>query len=180
MTALRDTAPPESLPESLDDARALAARVIDDDRAAGERSRIIEDLGALIADMAVQGRDRTDPMREIFARVGDRWSLLLLLLLRVGSFRHAGLRRVVSAVSHEGAISQRILTLRLRTLERDGLIRRTVTPTVPPRVDYDITPLGLDLLAQLDQLMAWVRANSLAVRESRARFDAAEQDPNVL
>ena len=176
MTAVSNTAPHTS----LDEARVLAAGMIDDERAAGERIRIVDELGALIADMAIHGRDRTDPMREIFARVGDRWSVLLLLLLRVASFRHAGLRRVVSAVSHEGAISQRILTLRLRTLERDGLIRRTVTPTVPPRVDYDITPLGLDLLAQLDQLMAWVRVNNAAVRDSRARFDAAEQDPNVF
>lgn len=175
------TAAPETAPlTGLDEARALAARVIDTEREVGERQRIIEDLGALIADMAVHGRDRADPMREIFARVGDRWSLLLLLLLRVASFRHAGLRRVVSAVSAEGAISQRILTLRLRTLERDGLISRTVTPTVPPRVDYDITPLGRDLLTELDRLMAWVRSNNARVRESRARYDAAEQDPDLF
>ena len=122
------------------------------------------------------GRDRSDPMREIPARIGDRWSLLLLLLLRIGSFRHATLKRLVAATSAEGEISQRMLTLRLRTLERDGLIDRKVTPSVPPRVDYSITALGLSLLDRVEALMDWVREHNALIRASRTRFDALETD----
>ena len=167
---------PPPLPTCLDGALAVAARAVDEDRDPAERARIVAALGALIHDMALTGRDRSDPMREIFARLGDRWSVLLLLLLRLGDFRHAGLRRAVCAVSAEGAISQRMLTLRLRSLERDGLLLRTITPSIPPRVDYAITPLGLSLLDQLDQLMAWVRTANAEIRANRKRFDAAEGD----
>jgi DNA-binding HxlR family transcriptional regulator len=132
-------------------------------------------LGHMVTDMARTGGDRGDPMREVFARVGDRWSLLLMLVLRTGRLRHAILRRLVGAVSAEGAISQRMLTLRLRGLERDGLIARSITPSVPPRVDYTLTPLGLDLLIEVERLMDWVRTHNLAIRTARAAFDAAEK-----
>ncbi|MDF7776085.1 helix-turn-helix domain-containing protein [Sphingomonas sp. AOB5] len=136
----------------------------------------VDALIALVGDMELHGRDRSDPMREIPARIGDRWSLLLLLLLRIGSFRHATLKRLVAATSAEGEISQRMLTLRLRTLERDGLIDRTVTPSIPPRVDYAITGLGLSLLERVESLMDWVRENNPAIRASRDRFDALGED----
>ena len=113
----------------------------------------------LIGQMQHDGVARKEPMREIFARLGDRWSMLLLLILRTGPMRSAPLRRVTGQLSAEGKISQRIFTLQLRLLENDGLIIRTVTPTVPISVDYALSPLGEGLLNEVDAVMNWVRAH---------------------
>ncbi len=144
------------------------------DFAGCERTRIAHALAALVAEMADTGKHREDPIRELPARIGDRWSTLLLLLLRIAPFRHGVLKRLVAAVSAEGRISQRMLTLRLRSLERDGLVTRSVTGSAPLRVEYAITPLGLGLLAQVDALLGWLTENDRSIREARARFDAAE------
>ena len=130
-------------------------------------------LRALVLEMAADGNpSRSDPMREILARLGDKWSPLLLMLLRTGSFRHATLRRLVGVISSEGDISQRMLTLRLRALERDGLIRRRVLSTVPSAVMYSLTDAGHGLVAHLDALNAWTRTHSEAIRVAQAHFAA--------
>jgi DNA-binding HxlR family transcriptional regulator len=116
-------------------------------------------LSALIDHMRHDGTQRTDPMREIFARLGDRWSMLLLQILRSGPMRSGLLRRVTGRLSAEGKLSQRIFTLQMRTLENDGLVRRTVIPTNPISVDYALTPLGASLLDEVDRVMAWIRGN---------------------
>jgi DNA-binding HxlR family transcriptional regulator len=76
------------------------------------------------------------PIRTVLAQIGDKWSLLIILMLRDGEFRFCAIQRAIPD------ISQRMLTQTLRKLERDGLVRRTVTPSIPPRVDYAITELG--------------------------------------
>jgi DNA-binding HxlR family transcriptional regulator len=124
--------------------------------------------------MAADGVLREDPMREVFARIGDKWSTLLLLLLRTGNYRHAVLRRLVSAVGSEGRISQRMLTLRLRALERDGLIARRVISMQPPGVEYGLTELGAGLLQQVDIVMQWVRTHNAEIRRARLEFEAAD------
>lgn len=116
-------------------------------------------LTRLAAHMRQDGHTRSDPMREIFARLGDRWSMLLLQVLRSGPMRSAVLRRVTGQLSAEGRLSQRIFTLQMRQLEQDGLVSRTVTPTVPISVDYALTPLGEGLLVEVDSVMAWIRHN---------------------
>jgi DNA-binding HxlR family transcriptional regulator len=141
-----------------------------------DRSALSKDpRGAKIAGLVMHmnqfEHSRDDPVREIVARLGDRWSTLLLLILATGTFRHAELRRVVTAVSAEQAISQRMLTLRLRALERDGLVARQVTPTVPPRVDYSLTPLGHELVGLVENLLRWIEKNNAAILKSRARFE---------
>lgn len=118
---------------------------------------------------------RDGPVREVMARIGDRWSTLLLMVLAAGSFRHATLRRLVGALSAEQAISQRMLTLRLRALERDGFVARTITDSVPPRVDYALTPLGREFVGMIDGLLRWIESRSDAIRESRRAFEAAEK-----
>jgi len=128
-------------------------------------------LVALVDEMARDGRERDDPMREIFARLGDRWSMLILLVLRTGTYRHAALKRLIGELGAEGKISQRMLTLRLRGLERDGLVRQTQIPSKAPHVEYDLTRLGHDLLAQTDALMGWIRAHGDQIAESRRAFD---------
>ena len=138
--------------------------------------QVRERLQALIRDMARDGHRRSDPIREVFARLGDRWSVLLILLLRTSDFRHATLRRLVSTVAAEGAISQRMLTLRLRHLERDGLISRRTLPTNPPGVVYALSTTGLGLAAQVDALMNWTREHSAAILAAQSRYGAVPDD----
>jgi DNA-binding HxlR family transcriptional regulator len=106
--------------------------------------------------------------REVLNRVGDKWSVLIVSLLGGGRRRFTELRRSI-----EG-ISQRMLTLTLRGLERDGLITRTVFPTIPPRVEYALTELGRTLLVPIDALADWADKNRTTIQSSRDRFDAAE------
>lgn len=115
--------------------------------------------------------NRDDPVREITARLGDRWSSLLMFALEAGTMGHAKLRRVIGALSAEGRISQRMLTLRLRALERDGLVSRAVTPCVPPRVDYSLTPLGHELMVLIRGLVFWIEAHNEQILAARAAFE---------
>ena len=88
----------------------------------------------------------------ILARIGDKWSVLIVMTLSQGGRRFSELKREIDG------ISQRMLTLSLRGLERDGLISRTVTPNIPPRVDYELTDLGRSLCVPVLALGAWARA----------------------
>ncbi|HEX6604207.1 MAG TPA: helix-turn-helix domain-containing protein, partial [Sphingomicrobium sp.] len=103
---------------------------------------------------------------EILNRVGDKWSVLIVGTLADGSKRFNELRREIPS------ISQRMLTLTLRGLERDGLVNRTVTPTIPPRVDYELTGLGRSLQGPVTALADWALANIGAVHEAQQRFDS--------
>lgn len=129
-------------------------------------------LHDLVARMDRHEHDREAPVREVMARLGDRWSTLILLVLSAGTFRHAMLRRLIAAMSAERAISQRMLTLRLRALERDGMVSRAVTPTVPPRVDYSLTPLGREFVGLIGGLLRWIEAHDAQIQESRKKFEA--------
>jgi DNA-binding HxlR family transcriptional regulator len=102
---------------------------------------------------------------EVLARVGDKWTVLVVSTLGAGPKRFNELRKAL------GSISQRMLTLTLRGLERDGLVTRTVYPTVPPRVDYELTKLGRSLLEPVSELGAWARKNRSAIADARERFD---------
>lgn len=104
-------------------------------------------------------------VNEILARVGDKWSVLVVSLLGDGSLRFSELRRLI------GGISQKMLTTTLRGLERDGFVTRTVTPTIPPKVDYELTALGRDLLVPVKALGEWAKRNRARVETARARFD---------
>jgi DNA-binding HxlR family transcriptional regulator len=104
-------------------------------------------------------------VREILNRVGDKWSVLVIVLLADGPKRFSELRRAI-----EG-ISQRMLTLTLRGLERDGLVTRTLYPTIPPRVDYELTRLGRTLLGPVQTLAAWAVKHRVEIQEARARQD---------
>lgn len=103
----------------------------------------------------------------ILARIGDKWSILVIILLGDGPLRFNELRRKV------GSISQRMLTLTVRGLERDGFLTRTVFPTIPPRVDYELTELGKSLLTPVQELGAWATSNADAIEKARRRFDQA-------
>lgn len=128
-------------------------------------------LCQLVQDMMLDGRDRTGPVRESQARLGDKWSSLLLFLLRAGPFRHSTLRRLVSVTAVEQKISQRMLTLRLRNLERDGFIRRQIDQSVPPRVEYSLTPLGRSFADRAMALVRWVGDHAEEMQRARTAFD---------
>jgi DNA-binding HxlR family transcriptional regulator len=102
---------------------------------------------------------------DVLARIGDTWSVLVVTRLGEKPLRFNELRRSI------GGISQRMLTLTLRGLERDGLVTRTVFPTVPPRVDYALTALGRDLLAPVSALGEWAIRNQAKIANARERFD---------
>ena len=104
-------------------------------------------------------------IRDLLDRLADKWSLLVVELLGHGTHRFTELRREIDG------ISQRMLTLTLRQLERDGLVRRTVYPVVPPRVDYDLRPLGVSLLGAIEPLVAWTRAHRDEIATARAAYD---------
>jgi len=105
---------------------------------------------------------------EVLSRVGDKWTVLVVSTLGQGPKRFNELRKAL------GSISQRMLTLTLRALERDGLVTRTVYPTIPPRVEYELTSLGCSLLDPVNSLSTWARKNRPAMEEARRRFDTAE------
>ncbi len=114
--------------------------------------------------------DHTDcrAVSEMLARIGDKWTVLVVELLKDGPMRFNEIRRTVSS------ISQRMLTLTLRDLERDGLVTRTVYPTIPPRVEYALTKLGRSLYEPISGVAAWVRRNRPSIEAARKTFDAGD------
>jgi len=110
--------------------------------------------------------ERCPAIREVLSRVGDKWSVLIVTVLGDGRKRFSELRRRI-----EG-ISQRMLTLTLKDLERDGLVTRTVHATMPPRVEYDLTPLGRTLLEPIMALALWAGENRPAIQQARDVYDA--------
>jgi DNA-binding HxlR family transcriptional regulator len=101
----------------------------------------------------------------VLARIGDKWSVLIVMMLADGPRRFNEMKRLING------ISQRMLTLTLRGLERDGLVSRTVYPTIPPRVDYELTPLGHSLREPVMALGQWALANTGAIAQAQAQFD---------
>lgn len=109
------------------------------------------------------------PLREILDRIGDKWSVLVVLCLSEGTHRFSALRRRI-----EG-LSQRMLTETLRQLERDGIVQRTVYAAVPVRVEYALTELGQTLIAPLAALAAWAEQHRAAIVRARVAYDTARE-----
>lgn len=109
-------------------------------------------------------------VRQVLDRIGEKWSILAIRMLGERPCRFNELRRALHG------ISQRMLTLTLRSLERDGLVTRTVTPTIPPRVEYELTPLGKSLRRPIDELTAWALSNHDAIVSARGSFDATTSE----
>ena len=105
----------------------------------------------------------------LLSRIGDKWTVYVVRLLSDGSMRFNEIKRAIPA------ISQRMLTLTLRGLERDGLVTRTIYPTLPPRVDYELTDLGRTLITTLMAMGEWAVSNRAKVEKARAAFDAKEK-----
>ncbi|MEV8290268.1 winged helix-turn-helix transcriptional regulator [Streptomyces niveus] len=104
-------------------------------------------------------------VRQILDRIGDKWSLLVIALLDVSTLRFTELRREIDGVS------QRMLTVTLRQLERDGLVKRTVHPVVPPRVEYQLTPMGRTLHTTINALVVWTEEHQNQIAAAREEYD---------
>ena len=120
--------------------------------------------------------ERCPAVREVLNRVGDKWSVQIVSLLGDGPMRFSELRRSI-----EG-ISQRMLTLTVRGLERDGIITRTVFPEIPPRVEYELTKLGNTLLEPIQGLAEWAEKYRTSIQDAREKFDvkASKKKPQPL
>ncbi len=121
-----------------------------------------------------EAKDPATCMRisELLGLIGDKWSLLVVRTLGGGPLRFNALRREV------GDISQKMLAVTLRNLERNGFVSRTVTPTAPPQVDYALTGLGHDLLTPVCGLASWVRDNGQRIEAARQGYDARREAQN--
>jgi len=108
-------------------------------------------------------------VNDVLARVGDKWTIRVIMALGTGPLRFNALRREIDA------ISQRMLTRTLRVLERDGLVRRLVEPSVPPRVEYSLTPLGRSLQQPVSVIGQWAMDNRVQVARARADYDARDE-----
>ena len=119
-------------------------------------------------------RDPSSPVcrtiSTLLSRIGDKWTVLIVETLAQRPRRFNELRREIPSVS------QRMLTLTLRNLERDGLVSRTVTPSIPPRVDYALTELGHSLQKPVCALATWAKAHVEEIHASQARFDEQRED----
>lgn len=153
-----------------------ALDAIGSERDPQERQRHVDNLLALVHGMQAFGNQRGDPVRTVPACLGDRWSSLVMHLLSGGMLRYTELRRLICVISAEHDISQRMLTLKLRLLERDGLLRRTVTADVPPRVEYRLTELGHAAYAHFAALVRWAEGATAAIRRARETYDQANPD----
>ena len=126
-------------------------------------SRRPSEVMTLVHDEEIHAECRA--MAQVLDRIGDKWTVMVVGALSDGPQRFNTILRTVNGVSH------RMLTLTLRGLERDGLVTRTVYPTIPPKVEYELTELGSSLIAPLRALAAWGKKNRPAIEEARVRFD---------
>ena len=113
------------------------------------------------------------PIRSVFSRIGSKWSLLILTHLNFGTHRFSELLAAIPD------ISQRMLTQNLKSLQRDGMITRKVTASVPPRVDYTVTPLAVSYLEHLEGMLQWSLKQRKAIEANQASYDAALESKNV-
>ncbi|MFV5516891.1 winged helix-turn-helix transcriptional regulator [Acinetobacter gerneri] len=122
-----------------------------------------------------KGNDPQSPVRETLNRIGDRWTPLILMTLRSGVMRYSQLLKEMNSMA-DTPVSQRILTLKLRASERDGFVSRKVIPTIPPQVEYTLTPHGLELSKELEKLIQWIEKSSAYIEHARADFDGKNID----
>lgn len=133
-------------------------------------TEVTDQIGALSVRLAAANGvagDETCPMRDVLSRIGDKWSVLVIALLGERPMRFMELKHAI------GLVSQRMLTSTLRSLERDGLVRRTVFPTAPPAVEYELTDTGTSLKDILAPLAQWASDHQHEVVESRTTYDAS-------
>jgi DNA-binding HxlR family transcriptional regulator len=118
--------------------------------------------------VSLDGRRAACQVRDVLGRIGDKWSIYVISQLDEHTLRFTDLKRGVDG------ISQRMLTVTLRGLERDGIVSRTVYPVVPPRVEYALTPMGRTLLETIGTLVNWAEDHLVEIQGSRAAYDTRD------
>lgn len=149
------------------------AAVASEDAGESNKAARVSSLQKLAQRHSTYGTSRSAPVREVLHLVGDKWTSLILGVLDAGPCRYSALRQLVSLLSHESFISQRVLTVKLRLMERNGLVIRRSWPSVPPRVEYQLSPLGKSLTQKIEDLLQWAEKNFQAIQQARASFDSA-------
>ncbi len=114
------------------------------------------------------------PVHEVLAQISGKWTILVIRVLEDGPRRFSEIKRQIDGVS------QKMLTATLRDLEKDGFVTRTVTPSIPPRVDYELTDMGRELRQPLRVIGNWAHANRRRVEEARERFAEREEEARRL
>jgi DNA-binding HxlR family transcriptional regulator len=125
-------------------------------------------LKLVVPNYAAEGAENCKALGQILERIGDKWTIMVVGALSQGPMRFNALQKAIPGLSHK------MLTVTLRGLERDGLVRRTAYATIPPRVDYELTPSGHSLHEPLLNLASWARAQREGIEEARQRFDARD------
>ena len=138
--------------------------------ASKELSYLVDTIESDNSGLPANVLDPNCPSRVIFQRIGDKWASLVVQVLEDGPVRFSELRKMVSVVT------PKVLTQTLRSLERDGLVTRTIHAQVPPRVDYELTDLGRSLLEPLAQLRNWAEGNVPAILAARDAYDDAQDE----
>jgi DNA-binding HxlR family transcriptional regulator len=116
-------------------------------------------------DYAAEGAENCKALGQILDRIGDKWTIMVVGVLSHGRMRFNALQRAIPGVSH------RMLTMTLRGLERDGMVKRTSYPTIPPRVEYELTARGESLQDPLKALASWVRSQQAGIEASQREYD---------
>lgn len=124
-------------------------------------------LKVVVAEEITDGASACKAMGQIFERVGDKWTIMIVSVLSHGPTRFNTIQRLIPTLSHK------MLTVTLRGLERDGLVKRTAFPTIPPRVEYELTPQGRSLIKPLEAVGAWAREHRDYIEAARKAFDDA-------
>jgi DNA-binding HxlR family transcriptional regulator len=127
------------------------------------------DLKLIELNYAAEGEVNCKALGEIFQRIGDKWTIMVVGALSRGPLRFDALQRAIPGLSHK------MLTVTLRGLERDGLVKRTAFATIPPRVDYELTAQGLSLHGPLLTLASWARSQQAYISSARQKFDGREE-----
>jgi DNA-binding HxlR family transcriptional regulator len=156
--------------------RTLLFVTITDDRDAGARRMKIVKLEATESPQPMPPRmDEVDHAEcraivQVLDRIGDKWTVMVVGTLAPGPIRFNAILRRISGLSH------RMLTLTLRGLQRDGLVQRRAYPTIPPKVEYELTPMGRSLIEPLHVMWQWAQLHRPTIDAARAEFDAAPAD----
>jgi DNA-binding HxlR family transcriptional regulator len=132
----------------------------------GHVDPVCEPLGAVEPAVSASSEPSMCRARQVLQRVGDKWSMSVIDLLGQGTMRFSELHRSIDG------ITARMLTVTLRGLERDGIVTRTIHPVIPPRVEYDLTPMGQTLLNPIGQLVAWADNHLPEISAAQAAYDA--------
>lgn len=148
--------------------------ILGDKFVADAQAERLNQFRGMVIGASINGKEARGPVREVLGLLGDRWSTFLLQLLHYGPFRFSTLQRLVGTII-DASISRRMLAHKLRALERNGLVSRTVTPTSPPQVEYALTAIGEELWVLAADMVEWLSVHVTEIEAARTAFALQEE-----